>query len=103
MSLAIDISGCSVIASGSFLWSSLNFEYGVGLWSKPRGENLLDSGAPFYDTYKTKDDKYMAVGALEPQFYAKLLESKLIHLCLPPNIVDMVLVAPAWFLCTKIR
>ncbi|KAF6028965.1 AMACR [Bugula neritina] len=59
----------------SFLWSSLGATYGEGLWGKPRGENLLDSGAPFYDTYKTKDGKYMAVGALEPQFYSILLEA----------------------------
>lgn len=43
------------------------------MWSRPRGENLLDSGCPFYDTYETKDGKYMAVGALEPQFFAALL------------------------------
>ncbi|CEJ60356.1 hypothetical protein PMG11_08933 [Penicillium brasilianum] len=43
-------------------------------WSEPRGENLLDSGCPYYDTYETKDSgKYFAVGALEPQFYAALL------------------------------
>lgn len=40
----------------------------------PRGENLLDGGSPFYDTYETKDGKYMAVGALEPQFYAALVK-----------------------------
>ena len=51
-------------------------EYGAGLWSQPRGENLLDGGAPFYDTYQTKDGKYMAVGALEPQFFHTLLQSK---------------------------
>ncbi|KAJ5349928.1 CoA-transferase family III [Penicillium brevicompactum] len=43
-------------------------------WAGPRGENLLDSGCPYYDTYETKDSgKYFAVGALEPQFYAALL------------------------------
>lgn len=43
-------------------------------WAAPRGENLLDGGCPFYDTYETKDSgKYFAVGALEPQFYAALL------------------------------
>lgn len=43
-------------------------------WEGPRGENLLDSGCPYYDTYETKDEgKYFAVGALEPQFYAALL------------------------------
>jgi len=45
------------------------------VWSgKGRGQNFLDGGAAFYDTYRTKDDEYMAVGALEPQFYAQLLE-----------------------------
>ncbi|PNF41560.1 Alpha-methylacyl-CoA racemase [Cryptotermes secundus] len=42
-------------------------------WGQPRGENMLDTGSHFYDTYETKDGKYMAVGALEPQFYSKLL------------------------------
>lgn len=35
---------------------------------------MLDSGAPFYDTYQTSDGKYMAVGAIEPQFYRQLLK-----------------------------
>jgi alpha-methylacyl-CoA racemase len=44
------------------------------MWNEPRGQNLLDSGCPYYDTYETKDaGKYFAVGALEPQFYAALL------------------------------
>lgn len=41
---------------------------------RPRGENLLDGGAPFYDTYLTKDGKYMAVGAIEPQFYSLFIQ-----------------------------
>ena len=45
-----------------------------GLWGQPRGCNFLDSGAHFYETYKTKDDKYMAVGAIEPQFYQAMLD-----------------------------
>ncbi len=45
-----------------------------GLWSDQRGRNLLDSGAPFYDTYACADGRYVAVGALEPRFYAALLE-----------------------------
>ncbi|KAI0166825.1 CoA-transferase family III [Hypoxylon sp. FL1284] len=40
---------------------------------RPRGENTLDGGCPYYDTYETKDGKYMAVGALEPQFYTALV------------------------------
>ncbi|KAI9708399.1 MAG: hypothetical protein M1820_004103 [Bogoriella megaspora] len=43
-------------------------------WDQPRGSNLLDGGCPWYDTYETKDGKYMSVGALEPQFFAALLK-----------------------------
>lgn len=39
----------------------------------PRGTNVLDTGCPYYDTYETRDGKYMAVGALEPQFYEELV------------------------------
>lgn len=46
----------------------------AGLWSDEAGTNLLDGGAPFYDTYETADGKFMSVGAIEPQFYAQLLE-----------------------------
>lgn len=43
--------------------------YNAGLWSEQRASNLLDGGAPFYRTYQTSDDRYVAVGALEPAFY----------------------------------
>lgn len=46
----------------------------TGMWSPQRGTNMLDSGAPFYDAYRTADDRYLAVGAIEPQFYAALLD-----------------------------
>jgi alpha-methylacyl-CoA racemase len=45
----------------------------AGIWFDERGVNLLDGGAPFYDVYETADGKYLAVGALEPRFYAELL------------------------------
>jgi alpha-methylacyl-CoA racemase len=45
-----------------------------GGWTDERGVNLLDSGAPFYDVYATADGRHMAVGALEPQFYAAFTE-----------------------------
>lgn len=45
-----------------------------GLWTDQRGANLLDSGVPYYDTYVCSDGQYVAVGALEPQFYAALLD-----------------------------
>lgn len=45
----------------------------AGIWTDRRASNLLDGAAPFYRTYRTADDGFMAVGALEPQFYAELL------------------------------
>ncbi|GGK52202.1 CaiB/BaiF CoA transferase family protein [Nocardia camponoti] len=58
------------LALSHFVWGMR----GVGLWSDERGTNLLDTGMAFYDTYETADGKYMAVGAIEPQFYALLLQ-----------------------------
>jgi alpha-methylacyl-CoA racemase len=46
----------------------------TGFWSDERGTNLLDSGAPFYDVYRCADGLELAVGAIEPQFFASLLE-----------------------------
>lgn len=46
----------------------------MGLWKDERCANLLDGGAPFYDTYRCADGKWIAVGAIEPQFYQILLE-----------------------------
>jgi alpha-methylacyl-CoA racemase len=65
----------AAMVDGSALLTS--FIYGMrasGSWHDRRGSNLLDGGAPFYDTYATADGDYVAVGALEPQFYAALLE-----------------------------
>lgn len=45
-----------------------------GLWSSRRGSNLLDGGAPFYSTYRCADGGFVAVGALEPQFYRALVD-----------------------------
>lgn len=61
------VDGVSVLAQ--MVWSLR----ACGLWSDQRGSNLLDSGAPFYDTYACADGRYIAVGALEPQFYTALL------------------------------
>ena len=64
----------AAMVDGSALLTS--FLYGMraaGAWQDQRGSNLLDGGAPFYDTYLTADGGCIAVGALEPQFYAALL------------------------------
>jgi len=64
--------------------SLLTFIYAAiarGEWRDQRGANLLDGGAPFYTTYRCADGEYIAVGALEPQFHARLIE----RLGLPPE------------------
>ncbi len=43
-----------------------------GQWAEPRGDNLLDGGAPFYDTYETADGRFISLAALEPKFFATL-------------------------------
>lgn len=47
----------------------------AGLWSDQRGSNLLDGGAPFYGTFRCADQKYVAIGPIEPHFFGKLLEA----------------------------
>jgi len=48
--------------------------YGQKHWADTREANLLDGGAPYYDTYTCADGRHVAVGALEPQFYAQLVD-----------------------------
>ena len=65
----------AAMVDGSALLSA--FHSGMlanGLWAHPRGENTIDGGAPFYDTYRTSDGGFVAVGSLEPAFYAALLD-----------------------------
>jgi alpha-methylacyl-CoA racemase len=45
----------------------------AGFWHEERGANLLDTGAPFYEVYETKDHRFVAVGAIEAKFYDELL------------------------------
>ena len=57
--------------------SLLSMFYGMmasGAWREGREANLLDGGAHFYGTYKCKDDQWVSLGSIEPQFYALLLE-----------------------------
>ncbi|WP_422769282.1 CaiB/BaiF CoA transferase family protein [Plantactinospora sp. WMMC1484] len=56
---------------------------GMGRWGDERGVNIFDGGAPFYDTYECADGRYVAVGAVEPQFYAELV--RLTGFPLPPD------------------
>ena len=57
--------------------SLMSMFYGMkasGIWQDKRGVNLLDGGAHFYGCYQTADDKFIALGSIEPQFYALLRE-----------------------------
>ncbi|HZF81591.1 MAG TPA: CaiB/BaiF CoA-transferase family protein [Rubrivivax sp.] len=54
-----------------------------GAWALQRGANLLDGGAPFYDSYETADDRYISLAPLEPKFFAQLATA----LALDPSFV----------------
>ncbi len=61
------VDGSSVLIQ--MMWQMRN----SGMWSDVRGTNMLDGGAPYYDTYECADGRYVSVGAIEPQFYAAML------------------------------
>jgi alpha-methylacyl-CoA racemase len=64
----------AAMCEGSALLATSVFaQKAMGWWRDERGANLLDSGAHFYEVYETSDHRYVAVGAIEPQFYALLL------------------------------
>jgi alpha-methylacyl-CoA racemase len=63
----------AMLDGASLLMTLFHGRQQMGMWSDERGTNLLDSGYPFYDSYLTKDGKYVAVGAIEPKFRAELL------------------------------
>lgn len=63
------IDGAATLMASTFAASQ------VGFWREERGTNLLDGGAHFYEVYETADNKYISLGAIEPQFYAALLEA----------------------------
>jgi len=64
----------AAIVDGAALLTTMFHELAAqGMWSQRRGSNPLDGGAPFYGVYETADGEHVAVGALEPRFYAELL------------------------------
>jgi alpha-methylacyl-CoA racemase len=74
------IDGRGGVVESSILAGSVGLSpifYGLlaaGAWKIGRGVNLLDGGAPYYRVYRTSDDRFVAVGAIEPKFYAQLLK-----------------------------
>jgi alpha-methylacyl-CoA racemase len=65
---------CAMTEGAASLMSMIYGFKAAGIWTDERGVNLLDGGAHFYDTYETADGKYIALGSIEPQFYAELRE-----------------------------
>ncbi|MDX6253637.1 MAG: alpha-methylacyl-CoA racemase [Kribbellaceae bacterium] len=63
----------AVVDGAAHLTTMLLGALAGGSWKQERGTNLLDTGAPFYDVYETSDGEFMAVGAIEPQFYDELV------------------------------
>jgi alpha-methylacyl-CoA racemase len=64
----------AMVDGAALLMAPLFGAWASGFWVRERGTNLLDSGAPFYDSYRCADGEWVAVGAIEPQFFAELLD-----------------------------
>ncbi|HMV65165.1 MAG TPA: CaiB/BaiF CoA-transferase family protein [Rhodocyclaceae bacterium] len=65
----------AAMTDGSALLMTMMYTFkAMGQWTQARGSNLLDGGAPFYDTYRCADGKYLSIGPIEPPFYALFLE-----------------------------
>ncbi len=78
----------AMVEGAALLATSMYAQKAMGSWRSERGANLLDSGAHFYDVYATKEGGYMAVGALEPQFYELLLRGLQIDPATVPPQLD---------------
>lgn len=64
----------AIVDGAAHLSAMIHGMLAAGGWQDRRGANLLDGGCPFYGTYETADGQYMAVGALEQQFYDEFIE-----------------------------
>src|SRR5919108_421590 len=68
-----EVLDAAMVDGAALLTTQFHELLAAGLWQEQRGSNLLDGGAPFYGVYETADGRHLAVGALEPQFWAELL------------------------------
>jgi len=64
----------AMVDGAAYLLAGIYGLYSQGSWADERGVNFVDSGAPWYDVYKTKDGKWLSVGAIEKRFYEELVE-----------------------------
>jgi len=65
---------CAMVDGSALLATMVWSLHSLGRWVDERGRNILDTGAPYYDTYETKDGKHVSVGPIEGPFYAEMLE-----------------------------
>jgi alpha-methylacyl-CoA racemase len=70
---------CAMTDGSALLMSMMWWFRAEGTWSDQRGDNVLDTGAHFYDTYETADGKFLAIGAIEPKFYEALRQVTGLH------------------------
>jgi alpha-methylacyl-CoA racemase len=64
----------AMVDGAALLMANIYSRRSMGMWTSERGSNALDGGAPWYGVYECADRRFVAVGAIEPQFYALLLE-----------------------------
>ena len=65
---------CAMVDGAALIAAQIWSLRAAGMWRDERGANLLDSGMPFYDSYQCADGEWVAIGAIEPQFFAVLKE-----------------------------
>jgi alpha-methylacyl-CoA racemase len=64
----------AMVEGASLLAAMFSGFLAAGRWSEERGVNILDTGAPWYDCYETKDGKHVAIGAIEAKFFEELVQ-----------------------------
>ena len=64
----------AMVDGAAYLMSPMYGLFAQGSWRDERGVNVLDSGAPWYNVYRTKDGKWLSVGAIEQRFYAEFVQ-----------------------------
>ncbi|MEY2758363.1 MAG: succinyl-CoA--L-malate CoA-transferase beta subunit [Pseudomonadota bacterium] len=83
---------CAMIDGAASLMTMFYNMKAAGVWSAERDANLLDGGAHFYDTYECADGKWLAIGAIEPQFHAEFVKG----LGLPEDTFGMYMDRAKW-------
>src|SRR5918994_1068670 len=65
---------CSMVEGSASLMMMMYGALAAGAWKEERGSNRTDGGAHYYHVYETRDGEHVAIGSIEPQFYALLLK-----------------------------